>query len=130
MPNAILSSKMVDVSPLKRMTMGKLMQDALTKENVMFTTTKQSDHLYPFDVPGLFTDTSYNMTTSPKLTKLQSLHKMLGYPGYCNIKGMVKKGNVLEIHLSTKELSEDPGICAVCTQGKSKSASFLPREVT
>ncbi len=90
----------------------------------MFMATKQSDHLYYLNVSGLFMETSYNMTTFPKLTKLQSLHKMLGHLGHHNIKGMVKKGNVLEIYLSTKELSEDPGICAVCTQGKSKHASF------
>ncbi|KAK0222987.1 hypothetical protein EDD85DRAFT_778794, partial [Armillaria nabsnona] len=52
---------------------------------------------------------------------------MLGHLGHCNIKGMVKKGNVLGICLSTKELSEDPGICAACAQGKSKHASFPPR---
>ncbi|PBK95026.1 hypothetical protein ARMGADRAFT_926246, partial [Armillaria gallica] len=52
---------------------------------------------------------------------------MLGHLGHHNIKGMVKKGNVLGICLSTKELSEDPGICAACTQGKSKRASFPPR---
>ncbi len=106
---------------------GKLMQDALAKENVMFTTTKQSDHLYYLDVPGSFTDASYNTTTFPKLTKLQSLHEMLGHLGHHIIKGMVKKRNVLGICLSTKELSEDPGICAVCAQGNSKHASFPPR---
>ncbi|SJL11798.1 uncharacterized protein ARMOST_15208 [Armillaria ostoyae] len=103
------------------------MQDALAKEKVMFTATKQSDRLYYLDVPGSSVYTSYNTTTSPKPTKLQSLHEMLGYLGHRNIKGMVNKGHVLGICLSTKELSEDPGICIACAQGKSKRASFPPR---
>ncbi|KAK0463165.1 uncharacterized protein EV420DRAFT_1265120 [Desarmillaria tabescens] len=67
------------------------------------------------------------MTTSLKPTKLQSLHEALGHLGHHNIKGMISKGNVLGICLSTKELSKNSGICAACTQGKSKHASFSPR---
>ncbi len=92
-----------NVSPLKNMTLVNSCETLWQRRMSCFTATKQSDCLYHLDVPGSFTDTSYNTTTSPKPTKLAiPPWKCWDILAITISKARFKKGNVLGIHLYYK----------------------------
>lgn len=102
---------------------GKLLHDALSKEQVIFTGTKASDRLYYLDTPRRSTETSNFAKRSP-ISKLEQLHQVLGHLNYDSIRSSYRKGMIRGVKLTKKELEFIPPLCAACAKGKATRASF------
>ncbi|ESK95281.1 gag-pol polyprotein [Moniliophthora roreri MCA 2997] len=106
---------------------GELLRHLSASENVVFTGTKNRQHLYTLDSPDSSTLDVVFLTCKYAST-LEELHAKLAHLSYSILIPILKAGLIDGVKILDKELNSQPPICEPCIKGKMMWISFHSRK--